>query len=115
MQELDAAPAPSPNALALLMDMELPVSVSFGRSQLRLEELVRLGSGDLVDLSRAGDDPVELIVNGYVVAEADIVAINGNFGLKLRRIAGAGGRLSTSDMGLPGGPLRAAGSGARAI
>jgi flagellar motor switch protein FliN len=72
--------------LDLLRDVELPVSVSFGRAQLALRDVLRLAAGSIIELDRSIDEPVALIVNNTVVALGDVVVVEGNYGLRIQEI-----------------------------
>ncbi|MDP3000345.1 MAG: flagellar motor switch protein FliN [Bryobacterales bacterium] len=74
--------------LDLLRGVELPVSVSFGRTRMPLQDVLRLTPGSVVELDRSIDEPVELIVNDTVVALGEVVVIEGNYGLRIQRIMG---------------------------
>lgn len=89
----------SASAMDLLLDVELPVSVSFGRTRLPLEELLKLGAGSIIELGRNADDPVELIVNNCVVALGEVVVVDGNYGVRILRIASRAERLRTGSVG----------------
>jgi flagellar motor switch protein FliN/FliY len=78
--------APASPALDLLRDMELPVSVSFGKTQLPLHEVLRLAAGSVIELDRSVNDPVALVVNNTVVALGEVVVIEGNYGLRIQEI-----------------------------
>ena len=81
-------PARDSQTLDLLRGVELPVSVSFGRTRMPLQEVLRLTPGSVVELDRSIDEPVELIVNDTVVALGEVVVIEGNYGLRIQRIMG---------------------------
>jgi flagellar motor switch protein FliN/FliY len=70
----------------LLLDVELPVSVSFGRATLRISDAMNLVSGSLIELDRALTDPVELLVNNYIIARGEVVVVEGNYGVRLTEI-----------------------------
>ncbi len=93
------AEAASP--MDLLLDVELPVSVSFGRTRLPLEDLLKLGAGSVIELGRNIDDPVELIVNNRVVALGEVVVVDGNYGVRIQRIASRADRLRTGSAATP--------------
>jgi flagellar motor switch protein FliN/FliY len=87
--------AATASPMDLLLDVELPVSVSFGRTRLPLEDLLKLGAGSVIELGRNIDDPVELIVNNRVVALGEVVVVDGNYGVRIQRIASRADRLRT--------------------
>jgi len=70
-----------PTAIDLLLDVELPVSVSFGRAQLPLKDVIKLTTGSIVELNRAVSEPVDVIVNNCVIARGEVV-VEGNFGVR---------------------------------
>lgn len=75
-----------PKTLDLLLDVELPVSVSFGRAQLPLKDVLKLTTGAIVELNRTIKDPVEVIVNNCVIARGEVVVVEGNYGVRIREI-----------------------------
>ena len=82
----EAAPAPMSATLDLLRDVELPVSVSFGRAQMALQEVLKLAAGSVIELDRTVNEPVSLIVNNTVVALGEVVVIEGNYGVRIQEI-----------------------------
>ena len=86
-----AAPEPSvaaqnKNAIGLLMDMEMPLLVRFGSTRMLLSDILALGAGSVVEFRRAPDEPVDLLVNGRVVARAQVVVVQGNYGVRITEI-----------------------------
>src|ERR1022692_1955608 len=70
----------------LLMGVELAVSVSFGRVQLPLKDVLKLTAGSIIELNRTVDEPVEVIVNNCVVARGEVVVVEGNYGVRIDHI-----------------------------
>jgi flagellar motor switch protein FliN len=81
--------------LELLLEVELPVSVSFGRAQLPLKEVLKLNSGSIVELNRSITEPVDLIVNNCVIARGEVVVVEGNYGVRIKQIISREERLRT--------------------
>jgi flagellar motor switch protein FliN/FliY len=79
--------------LDLLLDVEMPVSVSFGRAQLPLKDVIKLTAGSIVELDRAVSEPVEIIVNNAVIAHGEVVVVEGNFGVRITQIMSKQDRL----------------------
>jgi flagellar motor switch protein FliN/FliY len=79
----------------LLLEVELPVSVSFGRAQVALKDVLKLTTGSIVELNRAVADPVEVIVNNCVIARGEVVVIEGNFGVRIQQVISRSERLRT--------------------
>ncbi|MCU0246302.1 MAG: flagellar motor switch protein FliN [Bryobacter sp.] len=90
-----AAGADGSKTLDLLLDVELPVSVSFGRAQMLLKELIKLTSGSIVELNRTISEPVEIIVNNCVIARGEVVVVEGNYGVRIQQIVSRQERLRT--------------------
>jgi len=94
LTESENTPARS-RTLDLLMEVELPVSVSFGRAQLPLRDVLKLNSGSIVELNRTISDPVEIIVNNCVIARGEVVVVEGNYGVRIHQVISREERLRT--------------------
>jgi flagellar motor switch protein FliN/FliY len=79
----------------LLLDVELPVSVSFGRAQVPLKDVLKLTTGSIVELNRSILEPVEVIVNNCVIARGEVVVVEGNFGVRIHEVVSRQERLRT--------------------
>lgn len=90
--ELSANPS---KTFDLLLDVELPVSVSFGRAQVALKDVLKLTTGAIVELNRSISEPVEVIVNNCVIARGEVVVVEGNFGVRIREVISRQERLRT--------------------
>jgi flagellar motor switch protein FliN/FliY len=88
-------PAPKSRNYDLLLDVELPVSVSFGRAQVTLKDVLKLTTGSVVELNRDIGDPVEVIVNNCVIARGEVVVVRGNFGVRIQQVISRQERLRT--------------------
>ncbi len=76
----------SNDVLAALLDVDLPVSVCFGSTQMQLRDLLKLTAGSVVELDRGVQDPVEVRLNNAVIARGEVVAVSGNYGVRIREI-----------------------------
>ena len=72
-----------PHAMDLLLDIELPVTVRLGSTQMTFGDVMGLNSGSLVEFERAPEEPVEVLVNGRVVARGEMVVVQGNYGVRI--------------------------------
>lgn len=79
----------------LLLDVELPISVSFGRAQVPLKDVLKLTTGSIVELNRSILEPVEVIVNNCVIARGEVVVVEGNFGVRIHQVISRQERLRT--------------------
>ncbi len=80
--------------LDLIQHVEIPVSVSFGRTHMRLKDLLALAHGSVVQLDRELGDEVEIRVNNCVIARGEVVAVEGNYGVRILKMMS--GALSTT-------------------
>lgn len=72
--------------LDVIMDIDLPLVVRFGRTELPLKTLTTLGPGSVIDLGRAPDDPVEILISNRVVARGEVVIVAGSYGVRVRDV-----------------------------
>ncbi len=92
----DLIPAGSdeePRNLGLLLDIPLEVRVELGRSKLRIQDVLELGNGSVVELDRLAGEPVDLLVNGKLFAKGEVVVIDENFGIRITEIVNITERL----------------------
>ena len=75
-----------PVNLKLVMDVELNVSLRFGQRQLPLRDVLELTSGSVIELDRQVDEPVELLLDGKVIALGEAVIVDGNYGLRVTEV-----------------------------
>jgi flagellar motor switch protein FliN/FliY len=88
-----AAPPPEPEPsggrssnLELLLDVRLDATIRFGQKRMLLRDILELHPGTAVALDRLVQEPVELLVGGRVVAQGEVVIIDGNYGLRITEI-----------------------------
>jgi flagellar motor switch protein FliN/FliY len=77
----------------LLLDVDLPVSISFGKTQLPLKDVLKLTTGSIVELNRGVNDQVEILVNQCLIARGEVVVVEGNYGVRIQQIASRQDRL----------------------
>ena len=81
--------------MELLLDVELPVSISFGKAQLPLKDVLKLTTGSIVELNRGISDQVEVLVNQCLIARGEVVVVEGNYGVRIQEIASRQDRLKS--------------------
>jgi flagellar motor switch protein FliN/FliY len=72
--------------LDLVMDVELNVTLRFGQRRLALREVLELTTGSVIELDRQVEEPVELLLEGKVIARGEAVVIDGNYGLRVTEV-----------------------------
>ncbi|HEY0309015.1 MAG TPA: FliM/FliN family flagellar motor switch protein [Acidobacteriaceae bacterium] len=78
--------AADPVNLDLVLDVELNVTLRFGQRILSLREVLDLTSGSVIELDRQVEEPVELLLEGKVIARGEAVVIDGNYGLRVTEV-----------------------------
>jgi flagellar motor switch protein FliN len=81
--------------MELLLDVDLPVSISFGRTQLPMKDVLKLTTGSIVELNRGVNEQVEVLVNRCLIARGEVVVVDGNYGVRIQEIASRQVRLRT--------------------
>jgi len=72
--------------LDLLRDVELSMTVELGRVTLRVRDLLRLGEGSVVELGRPAGAPVDVLVNGSLVARGEVVVVDDELGVRVTEL-----------------------------
>jgi flagellar motor switch protein FliN/FliY len=87
--------ATAPDNLDVILDIELPLTVRFGRTEMTLQSLTKIGPGSVIDLDRSPDEPVEVLVNDKIIARGEVVVVAGNYGVRITEVASAADRIRT--------------------
>lgn len=83
------APSENPVNLDLVLDVPVSLTIELGSCQLPMREVLQLNVGSVVQLDKPADAPVELSVNGKLIARGEVVVIEERFGLKITEVVGA--------------------------
>jgi flagellar motor switch protein FliN/FliY len=75
-----------PANLEALHDVEVSVRIELGRARMRIEDVLRLEEGSVVQLDRRADDPVDVYVNDRLVARGEVVVLNDKFAVRLMEV-----------------------------
>lgn len=92
-------PAVGQDNLELILDVPLQVSVELGKAKKTIKEILELGPGSVIELDRLAGEPVDMIVNGKLVAKCEVVVINETFGIRITDIIQPSERM-TKAMGM---------------
>lgn len=84
----DGAPV-AMDGLQRLAQVRVELSVEVGRTTMSLGEALALGPGSVIALDRMADQPVDLLVNGKLVARGEVVVIDSEYGLRVTEVVGA--------------------------
>lgn len=81
--------------LDLLLDVSISVTVEVGRTRMSLDDILDLGPGSVVRLEKKAAEPLELRVNGKLVARGEVVMVDDCYGLRVTQIVDASGRIDS--------------------
>lgn len=76
----------TPRNLDLIMDVPLEFSVVLGKTKKTIRDVLSFGNGSVVELNKLADEPLEILVNGKLIAQGEVVIINENFGIRITNI-----------------------------
>ncbi len=76
----------NPRNLDLILDVPLEFSVVLGKSKKTIREVLSFGNGSVIELDKQADEPLEIYVNGKLIAQGEVVVINENFGIRITNI-----------------------------
>lgn len=82
----DSAPALSSDEkrkLDTILDIPVTISMEVGRSKINIRNLLQLNQGSVVELDRVAGEPLDVLVNGTLIAHGEVVVVNDKFGIRL--------------------------------
>jgi flagellar motor switch protein FliN/FliY len=98
------------NGFGLIQDIDVRLTVELGRAQMRLRDVLELGEDSVVMLDRLIDEPLDVMVNGKLIAKGEVIAEGNRFGLRILELAGNGRGDAAADRRAPPIEVTAAGS-----
>jgi len=95
----DCAPANNLNEtemknISLIMDVKLPVRVRIGKKKMLLKDVLSMDIGSVIELNQLANDPLEILVDDHVIAQGEVVIVDGNFGVQITSIGTKRDRLN---------------------
>jgi flagellar motor switch protein FliN/FliY len=81
-----AASQPLPAGIELILDVPLELTVELGRKRMFIKDVLELTVGSIVELDRVAGEPVDVLVNGRIMARGEVVVIEDNFGIRITEI-----------------------------
>lgn len=76
----------------LFGNIPVEVTVELGKAQLTLQEVLELNKGAIVELKRYAEEPLDLVVNGQLIAKGEVVAVDDKYGIKITKIVQSVGK-----------------------
>lgn len=105
LEEGSVPVAPAANTQAPLQDinrvLDIPVqlTVELGRKKVPIKHVLQLGQGSIVELDTLAGEPMDVLVNGYLVAQGEVVVVNNKFGIRLTDVVTPSERLRRINRG----------------
>ena len=81
--------------LDLLLDVPIPITVEVGRAQMTLDKILEIGPGSIISLDKKAEEPIDLRVNGKLVARGEVVMVDDSYGLRVTQILDKAGRIES--------------------
>ena len=82
----DSGKRETPGNLDMILDIPVTLSVELGRTRIQIRNLLQLAQGSVVELERLAGEPMDVLVNGYLIAQGEVVLVNDKFGIRLTDI-----------------------------
>jgi len=89
----DAPSTIAPGRLDMILDIPVQVTVELGRSKIPIRNLLQLAQGSVVELDRLAGEPLDVLVNGCLIAQGEVVVVNDKFGIRLTDVISPDERL----------------------
>ena len=89
LQAPKPTPPPATTDLGRVLRLQVPVIVKLAERKLMLSEVMRLGTGAIIEFFKSSDEPLELMINNKTIAVGETVKVGENFGLRITRIGDA--------------------------
>jgi flagellar motor switch protein FliN/FliY len=87
------AAQPAANNLDLILDIQVQMTVELGRTKITIRNLLQLAQGSVVELDGLAGEPMDVLVNGCLIAQGEVVVVNDKFGIRLTDIISPAERL----------------------
>jgi flagellar motor switch protein FliN/FliY len=76
-----------------ILDVPVTISMEIGRTQLTIRNLLQLTQGSVIELDRLAGEPMDVLVNGTLIAQGEVVVVNEKFGIRLTDVISAANRI----------------------
>ncbi|MGZ8546524.1 MAG: flagellar motor switch protein FliY [Sulfuricurvum sp.] len=80
--------------IGLILDVKLPVRVRIGKKKMLLKDVLSMDIGSVIELNQLANDPLDILVDDYVIAQGEVVIVDGNFGVQITSIGSKRDRLT---------------------
>lgn len=80
--------------ISLILDVKLPVRVRIGKKKMLLKDVLNMDIGSVIELNQLANDPLDILVDDHVIAQGEVVIVDGNFGIQITTIGTKRDRLN---------------------
>ena len=80
------APTSAGNDLNMILDIPVQLTVELGRTRVPIKHILQLAQGSVVELETLAGEPMDVLVNGFLIAQGEVVVVNDKFGIRLTDI-----------------------------
>jgi flagellar motor switch protein FliN/FliY len=81
------------NDISMILDIPVQLTVELGRTKIPIKHILQLAQGSVVELDALAGEPMDVLVNGYLIAQGEVVVVNDKFGIRLTDIVTPSERL----------------------
>jgi flagellar motor switch protein FliN/FliY len=74
------------NDINMILDIPVQLTVELGRTRIPIKHILQLAQGSVVELDALAGEPMDVLVNGYLIAQGEVVVVNDKFGIRLTDI-----------------------------
>ena len=97
------APTPATGAgndINMILDIPVQLTVELGRTRIPIKHILQLAQGSVVELDALAGEPMDVLVNGYLIAQGEVVVVNDKFGIRLTDIVTPSERMRRLSRGM---------------
>jgi flagellar motor switch protein FliN/FliY len=88
------------NDLNMILDIPVQLTVELGRTRIPIKHILQLAQGSVVELDAMAGEPMDVLVNGYLIAQGEVVVVNEKFGIRLTDIVTPSERMRRLSRGI---------------
>ena len=81
-----SSPAGAGNDISMILDIPVQLTVELGRTRIPIKNILQLAQGSVVELDALAGEPMDVLVNGFLIAQGEVVVVNDKFGIRLTDI-----------------------------
>ena len=88
------------NDINMILDIPVQLTVELGRTRIPIKNILQLAQGSVVELDALAGEPMDVLVNGYLIAQGEVVVVNDKFGIRLTDIVTPSERMRRLSRGM---------------